>query len=238
MEQKYPHGRLYGSKLPASTFYIRNVSKLKMENISIRIKGNDQRIPIVIDRTAAALFLDLQFESTKQPDSALYLRNASDILIQNISSKSDFIVTSEKGNCSNLNLAKISTSKQKTVPVLLDQTYEKINAFSRHSFKGKTYRGLPCITADTHPSFTLKARKGSPCKILLLTAVPAGKSTIELLVNGKKQIAEVRSAEWGWSTLHLLNPVQSDTVTLQITAASSPAIYLAQAGLIPLKLTD
>jgi hypothetical protein len=238
MEQQYPQSRLYGSKLPTSAFYIRNISKLKMENISIRIKGDDRRIPIVIDRTDTALFSDLKLKSTKVPESMLYLRNASDILIQNINGKSDLIVTSEKGNCSKLNLAKIPASKQKIVPALLDQTYEKINAFSRHSFNGKTYRGLPCITADTRPTFTLKARKGSPCKILLLTAAPAGKSTIELLVNGQKQIAEVRSAEWGWSTLHLLNPVQSNTVTLQIINASNPAIYLAQAGLIPLKLTD
>jgi len=235
MEQKYPGGKLYGARIPAAGFYIRNVNDLKMEHISIQWGQPCNRIPFVLDRVKNAQISNISIKNSAELNSIFYLRNTSNIQIETIkSSPAKLWVLSEK----ELNLKKIPANKQRIVEPLPDKTYENIRFLSQQKFEGKTYRGLACTTPAKTTTFSLKTKINRPCKLFFLTASPNKKGKLNLLINGKKETLTVASSDWGWSTVHLLKPVQTHLITIKIMSNPTSNIYIAKAGLVSLNLTD
>ncbi len=242
-EQSYPYGNLYGDSIPASAFYFRNVSNLSLQDINIEITGRNERVPFVLDRIKDAKLRNCNIESSIDLESFFYIRNAANVSLQGRNRKNGLAyVIYEKDNCYDLRLKEMPGDGMlgyREVESLPDKTYEDVSAYSRVKFEGDTYRGKSCIKLDQKNTFTLDAKKGSPCQILFLAACEQDEAQrVELLINQKRCNIEVDSAEWRWSSIYILEPLETSTVTLELLGKLQSCVRIAEAALVCKAITD
>jgi polygalacturonase len=242
-EQSYPHGKLYGDSVPASAFYFRNVSNLTLRDVNVEMTGRNRRVPFVLDRVKTAEVCDFNVKDSIDPETFIYLRNVENVSVEGRNRKDGLAyVISEKDNCRDLRLKDTlddGTLGYREVESLPDKTYEDVSAHSRVKFEGDTYRGKSCIKLDQKNMFTLDTKKGSPCQILFLAASEGDNpQKVELLINGKPYSTDVNSREWGWSSVYILEPLETSTVTVELLGKPQFCVRIAEAALIRKAMTD
>lgn len=84
-DKGYPENRMFGLKLPASSFFARHVKGLYLFDISITTQAHDIRPPFVLDNVADATLRNVRYnsEGIKDNKSILEKRNGASAVVMN-----------------------------------------------------------------------------------------------------------------------------------------------------------
>ena len=239
-EADYPSGQLYGSSLPASVLYVRNVDMISLNNIKAFIETKDMRIPFVFDNAD-----NIQIESTTAEkvtaSQLMYFRNTNNVSIINcrINNKLPLIV--EESSCSDISLLPNPIPGVKTIikiNALPDKTFEDIKGFSEYIFSGEPVNGLDCFKSGKEgKTFELKAVKGKIFKLQFLSRAEKP-TTVSITVNKKSYHLKIDNNRWNWNVLNIQEVCKKGKVTLKIEGKESSSACFAKVVLIPQSVTD
>ena len=245
-EADYPSGQLYGTNLPASAFYFRNVTGLKLNNIDVSL-SEDARIPIVFDQITNLQMLDSRAKAIIGTP-LLYIRNVENGHVGNCSNyeNSSHLAVIEKENCSAINIEQDKlVKKQKTmdkVAGLPDKTYEDIKGFSDYSFsKGNVVDGLPSYSLkDGSVTIPLKAVKGKAYKLMFLNYSEKRAEDIIVTINGEDRSCRSSDTSWGWSIINVSKITNVENIKIKISRPenSGSEVFISKVSLVPVALTD
>jgi len=239
-ETDYPSGQLYGSNLPASALYIRNVNKLNIKEVNVSFNKEDAREAFVIDNVTDVEMINVKVKKSS-PTPNIYMRNINNAFISNCSNtiKRNIPVAITERNCKKIKIYSRDIEEYlNSVPSLADKTFEDIKGYSEHSFTGKTTDNLDCFQLNNDSkTIELKAVKGKIFKLQFLTKAYSP-SVVNIKVNGKSYQLKTDNREWGWNVLNIQEVCENSKVTLKIEEKESSSVCLAKIVLIPQSVTD
>lgn len=82
-EARYPEQLFFGV-LPSYGIYLRHVKGLKIKNVTMELRGHDNRAAIVMDDVIESNFEDVNFDIKAEAGAAMVLKNTSDLDLKNL----------------------------------------------------------------------------------------------------------------------------------------------------------
>jgi len=146
-EADYPSGQLYGSNLPASALYIRNVDRLNIKDFNVSFNKEDTREAFVLDNITDVEMINVKVKKSSATPN-IYMRNVNNGFISNCSNtiKKNIPVAITERNCKKIKIYSRDIEEYlKSVPSLFDKTFEDIKGYYEYSFSGKTADNFDCF---------------------------------------------------------------------------------------------
>jgi len=239
-EADYPSGQLYGSNLPASVLYVRNVDMMNIDNIKAFIPKTDKRVPFVFDNADDVL---LQNATIKKhtASSPVYLRNTNNATVVNCRINNDLPTIVEEKNCTATTL--LPNPRQgieaiKETKVLPDKTFEDINGYSSVLLEGKEVDGVKCHSlSDVSKTVELKAQKGKIFKLMILSRSDTG-GDILVKINNVEYKVKVENDQWRWNVLNVHKICKKEKVKIRLSSGTNEPVCISKVVLIPQSVTD
>ena len=235
----YPSGQLYGSALPASAFYFRDVDELFLNNINLHFGKKDTRIPIVIDNIHTAQLNNIKtFKKDTFPK--FYIRNSKNVTVlnNNLLFKAVPVVITEN-NSKNITIfpeGKPGFTAIETIAALPDKTYDDIKGYSEYMFTGKNVKNLECNQPHKNKTIALKTEKGKIFKLLFLSRSEQPE-TISLKINKKDYTLKVSNSDWQWNVINVQEVSKNGMAKISF-GSNGKDVCIAKIVLIPLSETD
>ncbi len=239
-EADYPSGQLYGTNLPASALYIRNVNMLNIKDVNISFLKEDRREAFVFDNVTDVEMINVRVKKSSATPN-IYMRNVNNAFISNCTNtiKKNIPVAITEKNCKKIKIYSRDIEEYlKSVPSLADITFEDIKGYSEHSFAGKMIKGLDCLQLNKGgKTIELKAVKGKIFKLQFLSRTDSP-SVVSIEENGKSYHLTINNSEWGWNVLNIHEVCENSKVILKIKGKNNSSVCLAKVILIPQSVTD
>ena len=235
----YPSGQLYGSTLPASAFYIRDVDRLFMNNFNLHFDKKDTRIPVVMDNIHTAQLNNIKtFKKDTFPK--FYIRNSKNVSVlnSNLLLKPAPVVLAEN-NSKDITIfpeGRPGFTALETIEALPDKTYDDIKGYSDHLFTGKNVKNLECNQPQKNKTIELKAEKGKIFKLLFLSRTDQPE-TISLKINKKEYSLKVGNSDWQWNVVNVHEVCRNGIAKITFVSPVKD-VCISKIVLIPLSETD
>ncbi len=89
-EARYPEQLFFGT-LPSYGMYVRHVKGLKLKNVTLELRGNDNRSAIVLDDVLDSDFENIEFDIFSKTESGITSKNIKNVNFKNVKSCKNFL---------------------------------------------------------------------------------------------------------------------------------------------------
>ncbi|MEO9893465.1 glycoside hydrolase family 28 protein [Aurantibacter sp.] len=244
-ESHYPMGQMYGSNLPSSTFYFRNIEGLKLDNINIKHSQRDNRPSIVLDRITNMKIKGVSADTQNKAPLA-YLRNIEKGAIFESSNYgvSNYLTHIEHSNCKNVSLKSDlmfeDQRASKQVDGLPDRIFEDIKGKSFKDFNQTTSLGLPSYPLkEGKQSFSLEKTVNFPFKLMVLNYSNGSPETLQFKIKNNTYSLQITNKSWGWNAVTVEEIFKGDKkVIIEMLPVNGSSVFVSKIVLVPTKVTD
>ncbi len=89
-EARYPEQLFFGT-LPSYGMYVRHVKGLKLKNVTLELRGHDNRSAIVLDDVMDSDFENIEFDISSKTESGITSKNIKNVNFKNVKSCKNFL---------------------------------------------------------------------------------------------------------------------------------------------------